>query len=237
MAKKDAFIRLVDIKKDYVSAKITTKVIRGVSVTINYGEYISIMAPSGMGKTTLMHIIGLLDSISSGTYILNNEDVSSFKDKKASMIRNKIFGFVFQQFFLIDKATVMENVLLPTLYSKEKRDYVSAARDILDTLGLGDRVYYKANELSGGQKQRVAIARALINNPECVLADEPTGNLDSQATEEVLKIFDRIHSDGKTIIMVTHDPQVAKRADKIIKMKDGLISEILSNDKPDKTYF
>lgn len=226
----DPFIQLIDIKKSFITPKVRTDVLRGVNISINKGEYLSIMAPSGMGKTTLMHIIGLLDLPTTGKYLLNNEDVSHLDDNRLSFLRNRVFGFVFQQFFLIEQATVMDNVLLPTLYYKgSDRNFSHRAEHLLEKLNLQDRIRYKANELSGGQKQRVAIARALINNPQCLLADEPTGNLDTAASSEVMDIFDNIHSLDTTIIMVTHDMQMAKRSDRIIEMKDGVISNIIKN--------
>lgn len=224
------FIQLIDIKKSFITPKVRTDVLKGVNLSINKGEYSSIMAPSGMGKTTLMHIIGLLDLPTAGKYLLNGKDVSHLNDNQLSLLRNTVFGFVFQQFFLIEQATVMDNVLLPTIYYKGKeKDFSYRAQYLLEKLGLQDRIYYKANELSGGQKQRVAIVRALINNPQCLLADEPTGNLDTASSLEIMDIFDNIHSLGTTIIMVTHDMQMAKRSDKIIEMKDGVISNIIEN--------
>ncbi len=224
------FIQLIDIRKSFITPKVRTDVLRGVNLSISKGEYLSIMAPSGMGKTTLMHIIGLLDLPTTGKYLLNNEDVSNLDDNRLSFLRNRVFGFVFQQFFLIEQATVMDNVLLPTLYYKgSDRNFSHRAEHLLEKLNLKDRIHYKANELSGGQKQRVAIARALINSPQCLLADEPTGNLDTAASSEVMDIFDDIHSLDTTIIMVTHDIQMAERSDRIIEMKDGVISNIIKN--------
>ncbi len=224
------FIQLIDIKKSFITPKVRTDVLMGINLSINKGEYLSIMAPSGMGKTTLMHIIGLLDLPTAGTYLLNNKDVSHLNDNQLSLLRNTVFGFVFQQFFLIEQATVMDNVLLPTMYYKgSKKDFFHKAQYLLEKLNLQDRMYYKANELSGGQKQRVAIVRALINDAQCLLADEPTGNLDTTSSLEVMDIFDNIHSLGTTIIMVTHDIQMAKRSDRIIEMRDGVISNIIEN--------
>ena len=224
------FIQLIDIKKSFITPKVRTDVLMGINLSINKGEYLSIMAPSGMGKTTLMHIIGLLDLPTAGTYLLNNKDVSHLNDNQLSLLRNTVFGFVFQQFFLIEQATVMDNVLLPTMYYKgSKKDFFHKAQYLLEKLNLQDRMYYKANELSGGQKQRVAIVRALINDAQCLLADEPTGNLDTTSSLEVMDIFDNIHSMGTTIIMVTHDIQMAKRSDRIIEMRDGVISNIIEN--------
>lgn len=224
------FIQLIDIKKSFITPKVRTDVLMGVNLSINKGEYLSIMAPSGMGKTTLMHIIGLLDLPTAGTYLLNNKDVSHLNDNQLSLLRNTVFGFVFQQFFLIEQATVMDNVLLPTMYYKgSKKDFSHRAQYLLEKLNLQDRMYYKANELSGGQKQRVAIVRALINDAQCLLADEPTGNLDTASSLEVMDIFDNIHSLGTTIVMVTHDMQMAKRSDRIIEMKDGVISNIIES--------
>jgi len=224
------FIQLIDIKKSFITPKVRTDVLMGVNLSINKGEYLSIMAPSGMGKTTLMHIIGLLDLPTTGKYLLNNKNVSHLNDNQLSLLRNTVFGFVFQQFFLIEQATVMDNVLLPTMYYKgSKKDFSHRAQYLLEKLNLQDRMYYKANELSGGQKQRVAIVRALINDAQCLLADEPTGNLDTASSLEVMDIFDNIHSLGTTIVMVTHDMQMAKRSDRIIEMKDGVISNIIES--------
>jgi putative ABC transport system ATP-binding protein len=219
-------IKLQNITKTYGNGTMTTPVLKGVSFSIEKGEYVAIMGASGTGKSTLMNILGLLDRASDGQYLLDGIDVTELGDTELSKLRNKKFGFVFQQFHLLERTTARKNVLLPLVYA----DHFPAgaedrAKETLVTVGLADRVDYRPNELSGGQQQRVAIARALINDPELILADEPTGNLDEDSGVEVLGVFRRLHSDGRTIILVTHDQSVAEHADRIVVMKDGLIAE------------
>ncbi len=220
-------IRLQEIHKIYVLGLTQVHALRGVTLTIGRGEYVAIMGPSGSGKSTLMNIIGCLDVPTRGRYLLNGQDVSRLSDDALARIRNKEIGFVFQTFNLLPRATALHNVELPLIYNglpggkrKEK------ARLALEKVGLGDRMHHKPNELSGGQRQRVAIARALVNDPSIILADEPTGNLDSKTGEEIMEIFDHLHAQGNTIILVTHEDFIARHAHKIIHLRDGKIENI-----------
>lgn len=217
-------IELSKIKKTYFTEGKATPVLHGIDFKIDEGEYVAIMAPSGTGKTTLLNILGTLDKPTEGKYLFRGKDLTQLSDDELSKIRNKSIGFVFQLFNLLNRINVLENVLLPLLYAD---DYPKDAKDrairLLTMVGLKDRIYFKPNALSGGQQQRVAIARALINDPDLLLADEPTGNLDSKSSEEVLQIFDEIHKRGKTIIVVTHEKDVALRAQRIITLKDGVV--------------
>ncbi len=217
-------IKVKDLKKEYKMGKIVVPALNGVDIHIEEGEFVAIMGPSGSGKSTLMHILGCLDSPTSGDYILNNEKVSRMKKNKLAAIRNKQIGFVFQTFNLLPHLNIQKNIELPLMYggfSKRKRSRI--AKKVLAEVGLADRLKHKPSELSGGQRQRVAIARAIVNNPSIILADEPTGNLDTNSGNDILSIFSELHKKGHTIIMVTHDPFVAKRANKIINIVDGLI--------------
>ncbi len=219
-------IEVKDLKKEYKMGKISVHALNGVDIDIQAGDFVAIMGPSGSGKSTLMHILGCLDSPTKGQYTLNKEEVSNMKKGKLASIRNKEIGFVFQTFNLLPHLNVQKNVELPLMYggfSKKKR--TAMARKVLDEVGLGDRVKHKPSELSGGQRQRVAIARAIVNNPAIILADEPTGNLDTNSGNDILSIFSELHAKGNTIIIVTHDPAVAKRANKIINIVDGLIQD------------
>lgn len=217
-------VELKNIKRTFATGKLKTDVLKGISLSIFDGEMVSIMAPSGMGKTTLVHIIGCLDRATSGEYFLNGSDVSSLSDRELSKVRNKMIGFIFQSFYLVDHLSAVENVLLPTVYaginSKEKREM---AVMLLSKLGLDKRISYKPSQLSGGQKQRVAVARALINDPNIIIADEPTGNLDSKNSSELFNIFEELHKEGKAIIMATHDKQVDSIANRHIYISDGKI--------------
>ncbi|MDP2173827.1 MAG: ABC transporter ATP-binding protein [Candidatus Cloacimonadaceae bacterium] len=213
-----------DLIKDYDLGKVKVRALSGVDMTIARGEFVAIMGPSGSGKSTLMHIIGCLDSPSTGDYLLEGEMVSAMPKSALASIRNKKIGFVFQSFNLLPHLSLLKNVELPLMYSgmnpsrrKEK------ARWIIESVGLSDRIKHKPSELSGGQRQRVAIARAIVNDPTILLADEPTGNLDSQAGGDILEIFSQLHRNGNTVIIVTHDPAVAARADRIIRIMDGRI--------------
>lgn len=198
-----------------------------VNLSIEKNEYVALMGPSGSGKSTLMNILGCLDTPTSGTYILNNQDVSKTHDNQLAEIRNKEIGFVFQTFNLLPKLTALENVMLPMLYAgKPKAEREEIAKKVISHVGLENRMNHKPNELSGGQRQRVAVARALVNNPSIILADEPTGNLDSKTSSEIMSLFAEIHQNGNTIILVTHEEDIARNAQRIIKMKDGTIEKI-----------
>ncbi|SHJ86797.1 putative ABC transport system ATP-binding protein [Clostridium amylolyticum] len=219
-------IELKEVIKTYVTGEISFKALKGVSLRVHEGEFTTIMGPSGSGKSTLMNILGCLDRIDGGEYILNGENVSSLSDNQLAFIRNKEIGFVFQNFNLLPRMTILENVELPMVYSgvsfKERRERALAS---LDKVGLLNWIKHKPNEISGGQKQRVAIARAIVNNPSVIMADEPTGNLDSQVSLEVMKVFQKLNDEGATIIMVTHEPDIALYSKRIIKVRDGKITE------------
>lgn len=217
-------IKTQSLIKDYLLGKVKVRALDGIDLIIKSGEFVAIMGPSGSGKSTLMHIIGCLDSPTGGEYYLDGDLVSNLPKRALAGIRNRKIGFVFQSFNLLPHFNILKNVELPLMYggmaaSKRKR----RAEEVLDSVGLSDRLKHKPNELSGGQRQRVAIARAIVNNPSILLADEPTGNLDSQAGGDILEIFGDLHAAGNTVIMVTHDPTVAARADRIIQIRDGLI--------------
>ena len=217
-------IKLENIRKSYIMGKQELQVLKGISLEIFKNEYVALMGPSGSGKSTLMNLLGCLDSPTSGRYILNGKDVSKTTDDDLAEVRNKEIGFVFQQFNLLPRLTAAENVALPLIYNGSKKKIRSEhSLEMLDRVGLSDRSHHKPNELSGGQNQRVAIARALVNNPSIILADEPTGNLDSKTSVEIMKIFDKIHSEGNTVILVTHEEDIAYYAHRIIRLKDGLI--------------
>ena len=200
------------------------QVLKGISLDINKNEYVALMGPSGSGKSTLMNIIGCLDTATAGKYVLNGKDVSKMEDNALADVRNKEIGFVFQQFNLLPRLTAMENVALPLIYagmSKKLRN--EKAMHVLDLVSLTDRSHHKPNELSGGQSQRVAIARALVNDPSIILADEPTGNLDSVTSYEIMDIFGKIHSEGNTVVLVTHEEDIANHAHRVIRLRDGII--------------
>ncbi|HOE92117.1 MAG TPA: ABC transporter ATP-binding protein [Candidatus Cloacimonadota bacterium] len=218
----DYVIKTEEIKKVYNMGAVDVHALRSANVTIAPGEFVSIMGPSGSGKSTLMHILGCLDSPSDGKYFLDGEEVSSFSKNKLAWIRNIKIGFVFQTFNLLPHLNILKNVELPLMYAGKRASLRNEiATDLLTRLGLGDRLHHKPSELSGGQRQRVAIARAVVNNPAIILADEPTGNLDSQSGNDILSIFKELHQEKNTIIMVTHDKNIAKIADRIIMIKDG----------------
>ncbi|WP_308709531.1 ABC transporter ATP-binding protein [Marinoscillum pacificum] len=220
-----------NLKKQYVMGSETIHALKDISIQINQGEYVAFMGPSGSGKSTLMNIIGCLDTPTSGTYVLNNNDVSDLTENELAEIRNKEIGFVFQTFNLLPRASSIENVSLPLVYAgygKDDRDEM--ALKALDGVGLAERAYHKPNELSGGQRQRVAIARALVNNPSIILADEPTGNLDSKTSYQIMDLFAELHRKGNTIIMVTHEEDIAEYSHRIIRLRDGLIESDVVNE-------
>jgi putative ABC transport system ATP-binding protein len=233
MNKKEKIIHLESIVKNYKVGTQIVRALRTVSVDIYKGEYVAIMGASGSGKSTLMNIIGCLDTPTSGKYVLNGKDVSSMSDDQLAEIRNSEIGFIFQVFNLLPRNTALENVMLPLVYAgikKSKR--LQMAEETLVDVGLDDRMTHRPNELSGGQRQRVAIARALVNKPALLLADEPTGNLDSKISEEIMKLFADIHRKGNTLVMVTHEEDIAKHAHRIIRLKDGEIESDLINENP-----
>lgn len=221
----DKVIEINEIVKNYQVGSVIVRALRSVSLDIKRNEYVAIMGPSGSGKSTLMNILGCLDTPTKGQYVLNGTDVSKMEDDRLAEIRNKEIGFVFQTFNLLPRYTALENVTLPLIYAgvpRHERD--DHAVKTLDLVGLGDRMTHKPNELSGGQRQRVAIARALINNPSIILADEPTGNLDSKTSYDIMDLLDKIHEDGNTVIVVTHEEDIARHAHRIIKLMDGEVS-------------
>lgn len=217
-------IHLDNIHKSYFMGKQELEVLRAISLDIQKNEYVALMGPSGSGKSTLMNILGCLDTASSGKYILNNHDVSEMKDDELADIRNKEIGFVFQQFNLLPRLTALENVALPLVYAgMSRKARTKKANEVLEMVSLTDRSHHKPNELSGGQCQRVAIARALVNDPAIILADEPTGNLDSVTSQEIMEIFGDIHQRGNTVILVTHEEDIANHARRIVRLRDGII--------------
>lgn len=221
---RDAVIVVRNMKREYVMGSETVRALRGVDFTIRRNEFVAIMGPSGSGKSTLMNLIGCLDSPSEGEYWLNGHRVSELADDELARIRNREIGFVFQTFNLLPRASALQNVELPMIYggvgAKERK---KAAEVALQRVGLGDRMHHRPNELSGGQRQRVAIARALVNHPSIILADEPTGNLDSKTSEEILALFEQLYADGQTIILVTHEHDIAAHARRQVHLKDGKI--------------
>lgn len=224
-------IRLNEIARHFVVGTETVKALRSISLTINKNEFVALMGPSGSGKSTLMNLLGCLDTPTSGNYFLNGNDVSKLNDNQLAEIRNKEIGFIFQTFNLLPRSTALENVTLPLIYAginKAKRQ--DRAREVLESVQLSDRVMHRPNELSGGQRQRVAVARALVNKPSIILADEPTGNLDSKTSIEIMGLLEEIHRQGNTIIVVTHEEDIAQHAHRIIRLIDGNISSDEKND-------
>ena len=217
-------IRVKNLKKQFQIGSEIVNAIKDISFEVNAGEFISIMGPSGSGKTTLMNIIGCLDTPTSGEYHLDDSEVSLLDDDKLAAIRNRKIGFVFQSFHLLTRNTALKNVMLPLTYAGyDKSEATDKAKSVLNKVGLDDRINHKPNELSGGQQQRVAIARALVNNPSIIFADEPTGNLDTKTGEEIMNLFKELHRNGQTIIVITHENEIADQTERIITVKDGLI--------------
>ncbi|WP_348811843.1 ABC transporter ATP-binding protein [Flavobacterium maritimum] len=217
-------IKITNIKRDFVLGNEIVYVLKGIDLEINKGEYVALMGPSGSGKSTLMNLLGCLDTPTSGTYILNGKDVSQMKDDELAEIRNKEIGFVFQTFNLLPRTTALDNVALPMIYAGySKADRYKRAKQVLAQVNLADRMDHQPNQLSGGQRQRVAVARALVNKPSIILADEPTGNLDSKTSLEIMKLFGDIHANGNTVILVTHEEEIAAYAHRVIRLRDGMI--------------
>ncbi len=227
----NSVIHLEDIRKSYFMGNQELKILKGLNIDILRNEYVALMGPSGSGKSTLMNILGCLDSPTSGKYILNGKDVSTMPDNDLADIRNKEIGFVFQQFNLLPRLTALENVALPLVYAGiPKKTRTEMAQEVLRKVDLMDRSHHKPNELSGGQCQRVAIARALVNNPSIILADEPTGNLDTKTSYEIMSIFSKIHEDGNTVVLVTHEEDISNYAKRVIRLRDGLLESDRTKD-------
>lgn len=219
-----SIIHLESLHKSYFMGKQAIKVLKGISMDIYKNEYVALMGPSGSGKSTLMNILGCLDSPTSGKYVLNGSDVSKMDDNELADIRNKEIGFVFQQFNLLPRMSALENVALPLVYAGvPKKERLERAMEVIKKVGLGERSHHKPNELSGGQIQRVAIARALVNDPAIILADEPTGNLDSKTSIEIMEMFNHIHESGNTVVLVTHEEDIARYARRVVRLRDGVI--------------
>jgi len=219
-----SLINITNIKRDFVLGNEIINVLKGIDLNINKGEYVALMGPSGSGKSTLMNLLGCLDTPTSGQYILNGNDVSQMTDDSLAEIRNKEIGFVFQTFNLLPRTTALDNVALPMIYAGySKSERTARATEVLKQVGLGDRMDHEPNQLSGGQRQRVAVARALVNKPSIILADEPTGNLDSKTSVEIMNLFNEIHANGNTVILVTHEEDIAAYAHRIIRLRDGLV--------------
>lgn len=225
--------KVIEIKKitrNFQLGQEVVHVLKGIDLHIDKGEYVAIMGPSGSGKSTLMNLLGCLDTPTSGSYVLNGSDVSKMSDDELADIRNKEIGFVFQTFNLLPRTTALDNVALPMIYAgATKNQRNERAKEVLTNVGLADRMDHKPNQLSGGQRQRVAVGRALVNNPSIILADEPTGNLDSKTSLEIMHLFDKIHQAGNTVILVTHEEEVAEHAHRIIRLKDGMIESDTKN--------
>jgi putative ABC transport system ATP-binding protein len=219
-----SLLNLKSISKRYIIGSVEVNALRSIDLKIEKGEYVALMGPSGSGKSTLMNIIGCLDTPSGGEYSLNGKEVSKMSEDELAEVRNKEIGFIFQTFNLVPRSNALDNVALPLVYAGyKKEERIRKAKESLNDVGLGDRMTHKPNELSGGQRQRVAVARALVNNPSIILADEPTGNLDSKTSEEIMALFDQIHKKGNTIIVVTHEEDIARHALRIVRIKDGQV--------------
>ncbi|MEM0518649.1 ABC transporter ATP-binding protein [Aequorivita flava] len=217
-------IKIRKITRDFPLGNEVVKVLKGIDLDINRGEYVALMGPSGSGKSTLMNLLGCLDTPTSGSYELNGKDVSNMTDDELAEIRNKEIGFVFQTFNLLPRTTALENVALPMIYAgASKSERTARAKQVLTDVGLADRMDHKPNQLSGGQRQRVAVGRALVNKPSIILADEPTGNLDSKTSDEIMNLFNEIHQAGNTVILVTHEEEIAENAHRIIRLRDGMV--------------
>ena len=224
-------ISVKDLRKTYIMGADTINALKSVSIDIYKNEYVALMGPSGSGKSTLMNLLGCLDTPSSGTYILNGTDVSQMTDSELAEVRNKEIGFVFQTFNLLPRMSSLENVALPLVYAGMKKTVrLEKATKVMEAVGLGERMMHKPNELSGGQRQRVAVARALVNNPAIILADEPTGNLDTKTSIEIMGLFEQIHQQGNTVIVVTHEPDIAMHAHRIVRLRDGLVESDIKNE-------
>jgi len=227
----DKIIEIKGLKREFAVGSEIVKALKGVDVSVMKNEYLAMMGPSGSGKSTLMNLLGCLDTPTAGAYNLNGTDVSSLKDDDLAEIRNKEIGFIFQTFNLLPRLTALENVSLPLVYAGyNSEDRKLKAQDVLEKVGLGDRMDHRPNQLSGGQRQRVAVARALVNDPSIILADEPTGNLDSKTSLDIMRLFEEIHEMGNTLIVVTHEEEVASHAHRILRLRDGLVESDLNNE-------
>ena len=227
----EKIIEIKGLKREFLVGSEIVKALKGVDVSVMKNEYLAMMGPSGSGKSTLMNLLGCLDTPTAGAYSLNGTDVSSLKDDDLAEIRNKEIGFIFQTFNLLPRLTALENVFLPLVYAGyNSEDRKIKAQNVLEKVGLGDRIHHRPNQLSGGQRQRVAVARALVNEPSIILADEPTGNLDSKTSLDIMRLFEEIHEMGNTLIVVTHEEEVASHAHRILRLRDGLVESDLNNE-------